>query len=62
MCSDIDRKIKEHNSGKQKSTKAYRPWILVFSEKHNSREDARKRELFLKSGSGREFLKYKLDL
>jgi putative endonuclease len=62
MCSDLARRLNEHNSGKQKSTKAFKPWILVYSEKHNSRKDARKREIFLKSGSGREFLKYKLDL
>ncbi len=30
---------------------------IIFSEEHNSREDARKREIYLKSGIGKEFLK-----
>ena len=29
---DIDKRIKEHNSGKTKSTKGYKPWKLVYFE------------------------------
>lgn len=61
MTSNIDRRIKEHNSGKTKSTKPYQPWKLVYSEKFNSIEEARKRELYLKSGIGRDLLKKILD-
>ena len=54
---DLSVRVKQHNSGKTKSTKAYAPWILVYSESFNSRNDAIEREKYLKSGSGRRFLK-----
>ncbi|MBK7183035.1 MAG: GIY-YIG nuclease family protein [Bacteroidetes bacterium] len=56
MTSDIERRIYEHNSGQTKSTKAYLPWELVYSESHETREEARKRELYFKSGIGREVI------
>ena len=60
MTDNLDRRLKEHNSGKMKSTKGYVPWHLVYSEVFDSRQEARLREVFLKSGIGREFLKEKL--
>ena len=59
MTSDLERRLAEHNSGKTKSSKGYRPWDLFFSEEFETMEEARKRELYLKSGSGREFVKDK---
>lgn len=56
----LEKRILEHNAGKTFSTKAYVPWILVYFETVDSREEAVKREKFLKSGVGREFLKEKL--
>ena len=53
---NIERRIKEHNSGKTRSTKAYRPWELFFKENYNSLAEARNREKYLKSGIGREFI------
>ncbi len=57
MTQDIDRRILQHNSGKSKSTKHYVPWKLLYFEVVNTREEARSREIFLKSGVGKEFLK-----
>ena len=54
---DIAKRLKCHNSGKLKSTKAYRPYTLIYKEKFDNKTDARKRELILKSGKGREFIK-----
>jgi putative endonuclease len=45
---DLRRRLDEHNSGKVKSTKAFRPWILVYYESYLSKKDARKREINLK--------------
>lgn len=59
FSTDINRRLKEHNSGKTKSTKGYRPWKLFFSEESDCREDARKREVYLKSGIGKEQIKEK---
>ena len=57
FTSNLKRRIKEHNSGQTKSTKGFVPWELIYFEKVNSREEARNREKYLKSGQGRDFLK-----
>ena len=57
MTIHLDQRVKEHNSGKSKFTKGRMPWKLVYSEICNGRLEARKRELYLKSGIGKEFLK-----
>ncbi|MCR1023825.1 MULTISPECIES: GIY-YIG nuclease family protein [Cellulophaga] len=54
---DLDKRIKEHNSGKTKSTKGFIPWRLVYFEVVETREEAIQRERYFKTGSGREFLK-----
>ncbi len=57
FTDSIDRRIKEHNDGRTKSTKGFRPWILVYTEYAYTREQARNREKYLKSGCVKEFLK-----
>ncbi|MFH1710105.1 MAG: GIY-YIG nuclease family protein [bacterium] len=54
---DLEQRIISHNSGKVRSTKSYRPYTLVYKESYNNKMEARKRELFLKSGVGRQYLK-----
>ncbi|MEO1515209.1 MAG: GIY-YIG nuclease family protein [Bacteroidota bacterium] len=56
MTSDLSRRLKEHNAGKTKSTKGYRPWKILFHEPYPTRVEARKREKYLKSGVGREYI------
>jgi putative endonuclease len=57
FTSNLDRRLVEHNSGKTKSTKGYKPWVLLYSEEVLGRVNARNREKYLKSGVGKEFLK-----
>jgi len=57
MCSEVKARLKEHNAGKTKSTKGYTPWKLIYFEEKPNRIEARKREKYLKSGIGKEFLK-----
>ncbi|MDO8517862.1 MAG: GIY-YIG nuclease family protein [bacterium] len=57
MTNDIDRRIAEHNAGRAKTTKPYAPFKLIYSETAGDRQSARKREKYLKSGIGKEFLK-----
>lgn len=57
---DSVKRLQQHNSGKTKSIKSGIPWILVYEEKYSTYTEARKREIFLKSGIGRKFLKEKL--
>ncbi|MEP3839083.1 MAG: GIY-YIG nuclease family protein [Algibacter sp.] len=54
---DLKKRLKEHNSGKTKSTKGYIPWRLVYFEKFLTREESVLREKYFKTGSGRDFIK-----
>jgi len=56
MTKHLDRRLKEHNEGKNRSTKGFTPFELVHVEEFEERIEARKREKYLKSGSGREYL------
>lgn len=57
MTDNPERRFDEHNSGKGKATKPYAPFRMIFLEKVGPREAARKREKYLKSGVGKEFLR-----
>ncbi len=60
MTSDLKRRFRDHNKGKVVSTKGNKPWKLIYYEVFNNKKDARREELFLKSGKGRERIKYLL--
>jgi putative endonuclease len=57
---DLSRRLFEHNSGKSKYTKAYKPWTVFYSEICENYTEARKREIFFKSTNGRRELRKKL--
>lgn len=58
MTNDLLRRITEHMKGQgAEHTKKHKPVRLVYFEKCTSEENAHERELYLKSGSGREWLK-----
>ena len=57
MTSNIVERIERHNKGNEKTTRAYRPFELIYTEDQATREEARKREKYFKSGVGKEFLK-----
>lgn len=62
MTDNLERRFEEHNRGKVPSTKNRKPFVLLHSEIFSNREEAAKREIFLKSGAGHKFLKDKLTL
>jgi putative endonuclease len=57
ITDNLDRRLNEHNSGRNKTTKPYKPFEILYIEKVVNREIAREREKKLKSGYGKEFLK-----
>ena len=57
MTNNTSRRINEHNSGQNRTTKAYRPFKVLLVEEFENRKQARKREKYLKSGIGKESLK-----
>jgi putative endonuclease len=56
MTSDLKKRLRSHNGGKVKSTKGFRPWKIVRTEVFATEQEARQRELYLKSGAGRAYL------
>ncbi len=54
---DLKRRLFEHNAGKSRYTSLTRPFKLVYKEAYNTRSEAVKRELFFKTGKGRELLR-----
>lgn len=48
----VQKRLQEHNDGQNQSTKAYRPWQLVYFETFYCKLCAEKREQFLKTGVG----------
>lgn len=59
-AENLKKRILEHNKGRIKSTKSGLPWKLIYYEGFISKTDALKEELFIKSGKGKERLKYLL--
>jgi len=57
---DLRKRLKEHNQGLVKSTKPYRPWILIYYEACLNEKDARRREHYLKTTQGQRLLKRRL--
>lgn len=49
--SNLEKRLDQHNSGRTRSTSAYKPWKLVCFEKYETKSEAYKRE--------REIKKYK---
>ena len=57
LTSNLENRIERHNKGYEKTTKPYRPFQLIHSETHPDRVAARKHEKYLKSPSGKDFLR-----
>jgi len=52
----VSERLLEHNNGKNVYTRLNRPYELVYFEKVEDKKAALRREKFLKTGQGREFL------
>ena len=46
---DCEDRLKDHNRGKVRSTKAYVPWEIVYTEKFETKSEAYRREMEIKS-------------
>ncbi|HLD50986.1 endonuclease [candidate division WWE3 bacterium RIFOXYC1_FULL_40_10] len=62
LTRDPLTRLEQHNKSRNRSTKGKGVWELVLIENYNTRAEARKREKYLKSGSGREMLRRILHL
>ncbi len=57
---NMEKRLERHNLGLVTSTKAYRPWELIHTERFSTRQEAMKREKELKSHQGRNFIRNQL--
>jgi putative endonuclease len=55
--SDLKRRFKEHNDGKNFSTAPNRPFRLIYYEAYLLKEDAEAREKYLKTSMGKRVIK-----
>ena len=55
--SNLKQRIKDHNRGKVRSTKAYLPWELILYEEYLTKSEAYKREIQIKSYKSGEAFK-----
>ncbi len=55
--SDIERRVREHNLGQNKSTRGKGPWMLIFLREFDSKIEANRFELELKRLKNKEYIK-----
>jgi len=58
--NDLRKRLKQHNDGKSTFTKRDKPYEVIYYEACLNKDDARSRELQLKSGYGKRYLKNRL--
>ena len=54
--TNLERRLEEHNQTGNGYTKLTRPFILVYKKNFLTRKEAVQRELYLKTGMGREWI------
>ena len=57
MTDNLERRVHQHNSGLNATTRPYAPFVVILTEGFPTRPEARKREKYLKSGVGKGFLR-----
>lgn len=55
--SDLERRLRKHNEGHSRSTKAYIPWELVYWKEYNTKSEAMKRENCIKKMKSKKYTK-----
>ncbi len=55
-ANDLRKRVVDHDAGRVRSTAHRRPLTLIYDEACLNRDDALRRERFLKSGKGKRFL------
>jgi putative endonuclease len=57
MTKDVETRLVRHNKGREKTTKPYAPFRLIYTEVCANRVKARVREKYWKSGIGKQKLR-----
>lgn len=56
--NDLERRLKEHLSGKTRTTRILKTYTLVYKEGYNSEKEAREREKKLKSYKSKKYIEW----
>ena len=57
VAKDIHKRLAEHNAGKVRSSSPYRPYRIIHTEPFQTLKEARQKERFYKTTTGRRRLK-----
>ncbi|MBS1520489.1 MAG: GIY-YIG nuclease family protein [Bacteroidetes bacterium] len=60
-AADLDARLHRHNSGMVTATRNKGPWIIVYFETYETKVEANKRELYIKSMKSRVFIEKLID-
>jgi putative endonuclease len=60
FTNDLRKRLLQHNNGKSTYTKGRGPFEIIYYEACLLEDKARSRELYLKSGMGKRYLKNRL--
>ena len=56
----VEIRLQQHNSGTDDWTRRNGPFALIYTEAFDTKQAAQRRERFLKSGHGRQFLNQRI--
>lgn len=56
ITKNLEERFYRHNTGRERNTKPYLPYKIIYQEECLHRPSARKREKYWKSGVGKEQL------
>lgn len=60
FTSDLRKRFNQHNNNENTYTKGRGPFELIYYEACKDKKDASQREIYLKSGRGKRYLKARL--
>jgi putative endonuclease len=57
QTNHVIKRFHQHNQGKEKTTKPFRPFELIYTSSHPDRSSARVAEKYLKTAAGKKWLR-----
>jgi len=57
VADDVNKRLALHNAGRVKASRPYRPYNIIHTESFETLKEARQREKFYKSTTGRRKIK-----
>jgi putative endonuclease len=61
VAADVDERLKRHNNGHVLASCPYRPYEIIYVETYSTLKEARQRERFYKSTTGRRRIRKIID-